>query len=261
MKWFKRLGYVLGFLYLLLAGLLYFGQESLMLHPHPLPENHPYGEHAEEWIDLPDGNRLNALRLRVPNPRGVILYLHGNVGSNGRSLYQTRQLRELGYDLYLVDYRGFGKSTGTITTEAHLTEDLQYVYDRLATDYGEANVYLLGYSLGSGPASYLAANNQPAGMVLIAPYRSLTAMKNRWFWMFPDFLLKYELNNTANLARATVPVAIVHGTADELIPVEMGRSLATLASERITLYELPGVSHRGAIMHRKVKEAVRQLIK
>jgi len=261
MKWIKRLTYTLGILYLLLAGLLYFGQDSLIYHPTALSADHNYGDYEEEWIDLPDGERLNALRLRSAPSKGVVLYLHGNVGSNGRSLYQTKNLRGLGYDLYLVDYRGFGKSSGKITKEADMTEDLQIVYDRLAAVYGESNILLLGYSLGSGPASFLAAHNQPLGAVLVAPYRSLTAMKNEFFWMFPDFLLKYRLNNEAHLAAAKVPITILHGTEDELIPIQMGQALAALDPSRIKLIELSGVSHRGAILNRRVGEAVREILR
>ena len=257
MKWLKRLAYLLAGLYLLVAALLYFKQEALIFHPRVRSADHRYGDHAEEWIPLADGTRLHALHLRGGG-RGVILYLHGNKGDNGRSLYQTRALRDFGYDLYLVDYRGYGKSEGTTSTSAHLTTDLQAVYDRLAEAYGEAQLLLLGYSLGSGPASYLAANNNPRATVLVAPYTSLEDMKNQFLWMFPDFLLKYDVDNAARLAQAAGPVYVVHGTDDELIPLAMGRRLAGLR-ENIHLIELAGTGHRGAILHRQVPYLIKQL--
>lgn len=260
MKWMKRLLYFLGILYLLFCGLLFFAQDALIFHPRALGPDHSYGSYEEEWIELSDGERLNALWLRKPAAKGVILYLHGNVGSNGRSLYQTRSIVDLGYDLFLVDYRGFGKSTGEVDGEAAMTEDLQAVYDRLKRDYAEENIVLLGYSLGSGPASYLAANNAPKAAVLVAPYRSLLAMKNEFFWMFPDFLMKYRLDNAAHLAAASCPVTLLHGTADELIPFSMSQQLAAIDPGRIKLVKLPNVSHRGAIMNARLAAEVRKFI-
>lgn len=257
MKWLKRIGIFLAALYVLAGGLLYCNQERLIFHPRPRAADYSYGDYPEEWIDLADGTRLNALHLRRGG-RGVVLYLHGNVGDNGRSLYQTNALADLGYDLFLVDYRGYGKSGGTTTGLADFTEDLQVVYDRLKREYAEGDIIVLGYSLGSGPASYLAANNAPRATVLVAPYTSLVDMKDRFFWLFPDFLLRYQLDNRSQLAAAAGPVYILHGEADRLIPVAMGEELAELG-EHVELIRLPGVSHWGAILSRRLPELVGRL--
>lgn len=261
MKWIKRIGIFFGGLYLLLCLLLYVFQDSLIFHPRALAAEHSYGNYEESWIELEDGDRLHALRLRDEPAEGVILYLHGNVGNNGRSLYQTKSIRGLGYDLFLVDYRGFGKSEGVIDDENDMTSDLQAVYDALKQEYAESNIFIAGYSLGSGPASYLAANNSPGGVLLVSPYTSLVDMKNRFFWMFPDFLLKYSLDNAANLAASNCPVIIVHGTDDELIPLDMGKGLSRIDPTRISLLELDGVGHRGAILNTAIKEAMNKLLK
>lgn len=260
MKWIKRLAITFGILYLVICTLLFAFQESLLFHPRPRPADHRYGNYAEEWISLSDGDRLHALRLSGAEGKGVVLYLHGNVGDNGRSLRQTRLLEASGYDRLLVDYRGFGKSDGEIDEEADMTEDLQAVYDHLKEEYREEQIILAGYSMGSGPASYLAANNDPGGVVLVAPYTSLIDMKNEFFWMFPDLLMKYELNNLEHLALSTCPVYILHGTADKLIPFSMAEKLASLDPERITLEPLPGVGHRGAVLSDAFGRAVKLLV-
>lgn len=252
MRWLKYLFTCLTALYLLACGLLFFFQEQLLFHPRARTQEHSYGQYAERWISLEDGTRLHALFLpaRVPTKkRRVVLFLHGNVGDNGRARYQTRSLEQLPCDRLLVDYRGFGKSEGTISSEKHLTDDLQQVYDLLKAEYGEENIFVAGYSLGSGPASFLAAHNQPAGVILLAPYTSLVDMKNEFFWMFPDFILKYALDNRQRLANSTAPVHILHGTNDELIPFRMAEALAALSPARIALQPLVGVTHRGAVLH------------
>lgn len=259
-KWLKRIAIFLGALYLVLAVVIYTKQEALIFHPRAHAESYSYGNYPESWITTPDGTRLHGLHLRNGG-KGVILYLHGNVGDNGRSLYQTRSLQDLGYDLFLVDYRGFGKSEGDISSEADMTEDFQAVYDHLKTEYKEDQIILAGYSLGSGPASYLAANNKPGAVVLVAPYTSLTDMKNLFFWIFPDFLLKYKLDNRMELARSTSPVFILHGTNDELIPLAMGKELEALDPERIKLVEMNGVGHRGAILNSMFRTVVSELVR
>jgi len=259
-KWLKRLGIFLACLYLVLATVIYVKQEALIFHPRAHAANYSYGNYPETWIETPDGTRLHGLHLRGGG-KGVILYLHGNVGDNGRSLYQTRSVQDLGYDLFLVDYRGFGKSEGHLSSEADMTEDLQAVYDHLKAEYPEDRIILAGYSLGSGPASYLAANNQPGAVVLVAPYTSLTDMKNRFFSIFPDFLLKYRLDNRSNLARSASPVYILHGTDDELIPLAMGKELEALAPDRIKLVELNGVGHRGAILNTMFRTVVERVVR
>lgn len=261
MIWLKRISITLGILYLVICGLLYFYQEALIFHPRPRAESHQYGDFEEEWVDLTDGERLSVLRLPGSNEaRGGILYLHGNVGDNGRSLYQTQNLRDNGYDLWLVDYRGYGKSSGSIAGEANMTEDLQPVYERMKAVYGEEDILLAGYSLGTGPACYLAANNKPGGLVLVAPYTSLVDMKNEFFWMFPDFLMKYELNNLRQLAETECPVRIVHGTGDELIPYSMSERLEAVDPGRIQLEALVGVGHRGAVLDPEFGRMVEDVI-
>jgi len=261
MKWIKRIAIALGIIYLLLCGVLFFAQERLIFHPRPRPEAHSYGSYPEEWIAMEDGTRLHALHLKQKKAKGVILYLHGNVGDNGRSLYQTRSIAELGYDLFLVDYRGFGKSEGAVSSESDMTTDLQTVYDHLKSIYGEDRTIVAGYSLGSGPACFLAAMNDPKAVVLVAPYTSLVDMKNLFFYLFPDFLLKYELNNLANLKAARSPVHILHGVTDELIPLNMGKTLAAADPPRIRLVELPATGHRGAILHQRFGEVMKEVIR
>lgn len=110
------------------------------------------------------------------------------------------------------------------------------------------------------PACYLAANNEPAGLVLVAPYTSLVDMKNEFFRMFPDFLMKYELNNLGHLERTACPVRIVHGTADELIPYAMAERLEAVDPGRIRLDALEGIGHRGAVLQPAFGAAVAELI-
>ncbi|MCP9235767.1 alpha/beta hydrolase [Lewinella sp. JB7] len=260
MKWIKRIGIVLGLGYLLLCLVLYGFQERLIFRPNALPPDYAFEQGEESSLRTPDGVDLSILRFEQEAPAGVILYLHGNRGSNRRSLYQTRDLIDTDHDLYLFDYRGYGKSGGEISSETQLFADAQLVYDTLATRYGESNVILVGYSMGTGMATYLAANNHPRHCVLVAPYASITAMKNLWLWAVPDLILKYPLNNVDHAARANCPITILHGDRDGLIPYAMAEEIRDAAPDRVELIELEDTGHRGAILHPRFHRTMDRLL-
>ena len=128
MKWIKRIAWTLGIGYLLLCLVLFVWQETLIFRPSALPADYRFEGGVESGITTPDGVRLSLLSFTHPRPRGAILYLHGNRGSNRRSLYQTRDLTETDYDLYLYDY-----VTLAAAPEAELYEDLFYVDSQTST--------------------------------------------------------------------------------------------------------------------------------
>ena len=260
MKWTKRLLLLALLGYVALCGLLYVVQEQLIFHPSPLPPSYDFGEGTERTLTTPDGVDLSLLGITHPGATGAILYLHGNRGNNRRGLYQTRELTDTDYDLYLLDYRGYGKSGGEILSEDQLFADAQLVFDSLVATYGEGRIVVVGYSLGTGMASYLAAHNTPEHCVLVAPYASVTAMKNLWFWAVPDFILKYPLENVVNVARANCPVTVLHGQADDFIPFDMAQELKAAAPDRVELIGLPETGHRGAILHRQFGQTMARLL-
>ena len=259
-RWLRRLTIGLLALYTLACVLLYFFQETLIFRPRQLAPDYRFESGEEFDLLTPDGVSLNVVAFRQPNARGAILFLHGNRGSNRRSLYQTEGLVGAPYDLYLFDYRGYGKSGGRITSENQLYADAQLMYDTLARKYGETNLIVAGYSLGTGMASYLAAHNTPRHCVLAAPYASITAMKNLWLWMVPDFILKYPLQTVEHVAAARCPVTVLHGEGDTFIPFGMAEEIRDAAPERVRLIPLPGVGHRGAILDPTFVRTILRLI-
>lgn len=233
--------------YALVVILAYGFQERLIFHPRALAPDYVYDWGAEVPVPTPDGTTLSTVWVDKPDERGVVLYFHGNVGDNNRARYQLRNVLDLPYDVVSVDYRGFGKSGGAPESNEQLLADVQAVYDRVRRDYPEDRIRLLGYSLGTGLAAYLAAENSPAHLTLVAPYTSLDDMKDEVFWWLPDGLLKYHLDTASRIADIDCPVDIYHGTADRLIPFRMAETLAGLSPKHVTLHPLEGVSHRGAI--------------
>lgn len=261
MNWLKRIGYTFLFLYLLLCTVLFFFQKRIIFYPDRLPESHVFRAGEEVEIQVEKDLRLNCLWVKEPPSKGVILYLHGNRGSNRRCLHQAQKMSGLGYDLFMPDYRGYGKSDGRVENDRQLYGDVQKVYDFLKEQYAEDKIVIVGYSIGSGMASYLAANNRPQQLLLLAPYVSLLDMKNRHVPIIPDFLMKFQLRNDQHLAKVTCPVTMFHGTSDRVIPYESSKILQKINDRLIELVTLENESHRGTIFSRGFRNRIGQLLR
>ena len=261
MKWLKRLIYFIIILYLLFCTALFFFQEKIILAPDKLPDSHIFRQGEEVDIAVDNGVSLNCLWLKEPPSKGVILYLHGNKGSNRRCLHQAQNMNGHGYDIFMPDYRGYGKSNGKIHSDKQLYADVQKVYEFLKKQYAEDKIVVVGYSLGTGMASYLAANNKPQQLVLLAPYVSMIDMKDRHAPFVPDFLLKYKLRNDQHLRQALCPVTLFHGTNDQVIPYESSKILQRIDPENIKLITLEGESHRGTIFNNLFRRKAGEMLK
>ncbi len=259
LKSLKVIGIILAVLYFLACAVLYFAQEQFLFDPHPLDASRSLQAGYEYLLKVDQDIDLNVVELLGNIDEKVILYLHGNRGHNRRGLYQSRLFNNRGEGVVIPDYRSYGKSDGSIESEQQMFEDMQIVYDQLADKYGESSLVILGYSLGSSMATYLAANNAPARLILVAPFTSMTDMKNRYAWFMPDFLLKYPLDNASRIADIKCPIHIVHGTNDELIPFSMSEKLVSLNLDRVELVAAEGESHRSVIFSRALGELCRRL--
>lgn len=260
MKWLKRFLYFILFLYVLGCSVVYLQQERMIFQPTTLPQSFQFWAGEETYIPVADDVNLHAMWLRSPRPKGVVLYWHGNRGSNRRCLRQAENLAGLGYDVLMPDYRGFGKSDGSIQSEEQIFADAQAIYDWLQQYYQENQIVLVGYSLGSGVATYLASENTPRHLCLVAPYQSMLAMKEMFAPFIPSFLLKYPLRNDLRLPEVDLPVTLFHGSRDELIPYDHSVYLQTLVPERGKLVRLNGTGHRGAIFSRTLRRELTTIL-
>ena len=147
--------------YVFICLMAYVGQRKLLLYPEKLPQNYPFRfdtPFEELFLKVDEEVTLNALYFehKSHDKQGVVLYLHGNAGSLAGWGDVASDFVGLGYDVLLVDYRGFGKSTGQLYSEKDLFADAQFCYNYLTSKYTADEIVIYGRSLGSGPASYLA---------------------------------------------------------------------------------------------------------
>ncbi|MBK6294406.1 MAG: alpha/beta fold hydrolase [Rhodoferax sp.] len=162
-------------LYGAVLGWLWFNQEKLLFVPTVLPVDRPLAQAPdihELNIDVP-GARLSALHLQLPNPKGVVFFLHGNGGSLESWFVNADFYRRANFDLVMFDYRGYGKSTGQIESEAQLRQDVRTAWATVAPRYAGKKVVFCGRSLGSGLAAglsvELAKRGAPNLTVLVSP--------------------------------------------------------------------------------------------
>lgn len=235
-------------IYLLICTLLYTSQESVLFHPQYLPQDHAFQfdhPHEEKSLTMKDGTVLNGLLFKADSSKGVILYLHGNGGSLDSWGWVAPVYTDLHYDVFMIDYRGYGKSGGTIQGEKQLQEDVQTVYDRLAKQYTEDRIIVLGYSIGTGLASKVASVNKPRLLILQAPYYSIADEMQQRFPIIPTFILKYQLDNSTHLKGCSMPVVIFHGDQDNVIDYRASVKLQKEFKPGDQLITLRGVGHNG----------------
>lgn len=256
-------------LYVALLGWIWARQDNLLFQPSVLPADHvfaPQPDVAEVTVDVP-GARLSTLQLRLPQPRGVVYFLHGNAGNLASWFRDASLYRAANVDLVMLDYRGYGKSTGHIGGEQQLRDDVRAVWAHTAPRYAGKPVVLLGQSLGTGLASGLALELQAQGRapdltVLVSPYTSMASLARQYYAWVPGFLLRYPLRSDTSVAQLKSPVLLVHGERDRLIPIAHSEALAR-AAPQATLVRIPDAGHndlyRSALYQRTLSDALAAL--
>lgn len=252
--------------YLGLLAFLWWKQEALLFVPTPLPSGHRFQLDADAHeVAVPvEGATLSVLQLRLPDPKGVVVYLHGNAGHAGDWFTDLAAYRDANLDLVLPDYRGYGKSTGRIRDGHQLHEDMLAVWRHVAGRYAGKRVVLYGRSLGTGLAADLAARLTAQGRppdltVLVSPYSSMTELAGEKYPWVPMALLRYPLDTARNLRHAGGAVLVVHGDADALIPVDHARRL----QQRVPaarLLVVPGATHDDIHLRPEARSAIRQAL-
>lgn len=256
---------VLLILYLFICLLLYFFQEKMIFLPQTLAEDFRFSHYEnfeERFVEMKDGTRLHALLFRAEDPKGVVLYLHGNAGSleGWGSVEETFTAHN--YDVFIPDYRGYGKSRGTIKSEAQLHEDMQTLYDELKQEYPEGEIIVLGHSIGSGMAARLAAKNDPKLLILQAPPYSVPDLAKKMFPfnLFPPFLIRYQLETGKHVEAADLPVVVIHGDQDEIVYYGSSLKIQQHFKPEDTLITLEGLGHNNFLDTERYRREIENIL-
>jgi len=209
---------------------------------------------------MTDGVLLNGILFRSDSSKGLIFYMHGNAGSLSGWGEVAETYTHLDYDLFMPDYRGYGKSEGRIQSEEQFYSDMEAIYEHLLEFYPEDKIIILGYSLGTGAAAKLASTKRPRLLILQAPFYSLIDMKKRYFPIIPGFLLKYKFETHKFIQECKMPIVIFHGDKDEIIYYGSSLKLKELIKENDKLITLHGQYHNGISVNIQYLEELNKIL-
>lgn len=252
-KWIRRTAVVLMLSPVLLwaaaVAYVWSHQEKLLFAPQVLAQDADLhqADTKEEWVDVP-GARLHALHMRQPDvdhrrhTKGLVFYLHGNAGNVSTWFTNADFWRRSGFDLFMLDYRGYGKSSGHLENQTQLLDDVMRAWRQVAPEYVGLKHVIFGRSLGTGLATYLATQVKADMLVLVSPYQSIQAMATSRYPWVPGAVLRYPLHTDQWLPQVDTQVLIFHGEQDTLIPIEHAEHLLAL-KPTATLVRIPQAGH------------------
>ena len=255
---------ILVIIYLAVCGLLYFIQEKLIFFPEKLEKGYKFtfNQNFEELnFKTEDNVILNGILFKGDTSKGLIFYLHGNAGSLRSWGEIAKTYTDLNYDVFMLDYRGYGKSEGAISSQNQLYNDIQTVYDNLKTKYPENKIIVLGYSIGTGPATKLASSNHPKLLILQAPYYSLTDIMKHDYPIIPTFILKYKLETNKYIVDCKMPIVIFHGDEDKVVYYKSSVKLKKLLKANDRLIILEGQGHNGVTNNPNYLSEIKKILK
>jgi hypothetical protein len=244
--------------------LVYFLQEKLIFKPEKLKQDFQFKydiPFKELFFDVEPGVRINGLHFYREQSLGLILYFHGNTRSIKGWARYARDFYRYNYDVVLVDYRGFGKSTGK-RNEKEMLDDMQFVYERLVKQYSQHHMIVYGRSLGSGFATKIASENDPRYLILDSPYYNFTKVIERFLPFLPiRYVLRYHLRTDKWIMNVRCHTYIIHGTKDRLIPIRHSEALQRLNPRKITLIRIHGGGHNNLPKFDEYHNFIRDILK
>nr|WP_297912783.1 alpha/beta fold hydrolase [uncultured Allomuricauda sp.] len=223
-----RIAIIVFALFLMLVAMLSLLQEKFIFLPTQLPKDYVYSfekDFEELFLEAQDGAELNALYFKVKNAKGLILYFHGNAGDLSRWGTIADRFVDFGYEVLVMDYRGYGKSTGKMSEE-NLYADAQLFFNHAAGLHPQEKIIVYGRSLGASIATHLASRNKTKKLILETPFYNLADVAQDRFPFLPvKSLLRYKMASNEFVKKVEAPIRIFHGTADRVVAYESGKKL------------------------------------
>lgn len=243
-KWFK----IAVIVYIAGALALHFLQEKLIFRPTALSQDYEFKfDQPFQEINLPvnQGKNISIIKFTVPGSarKGIVLYFHGNRENIEKYAPSAINFTRNNYEVWMLDYPGYGKSTGERTEEI-LYSDALILYNMAKAAISHDSIILYGRSLGTGIAAQLAARRESKRLILEAPYYSLDALASRTAFVYPvSVLLNYHFPTYKYLQNVIQPITIIHGTDDGVIPYRHSKRLIKTAPPGTELIPIEGAGH------------------
>jgi len=242
--------------YLLLAVMLYLFQGSLV-YLSSLPDRALGASPGDIGLDYEDvslttsdNERLHGWYMPAANSRGGLLFFHGNAGNISHRMDSIKIFHELDLDILIIDYRGYGQSTGKATEQGTYL-DAQAAWDYLINSrkIPADRIIIFGRSLGGAVAAWLGVQHTPAAVIIESSFSSGVDMAHRLYPFMPTRLitrLQYPVADYAG--RLNCPVLVVHSRHDEIIPFTMGQAIYAAVKQQKEFLELRGDHNNGFLI-------------
>jgi len=203
-------------------------------------------------IRTADGETLAAWWVPAEGARGTVLFFHGNAGNISHRVDYLQMFHRLRYSTLIVDYRGYGKSTGSPSEEGTYRDaEAAWDYARHARLARPEDIVIAGESLGGAVATWLAAKVGPRAVILHSAFTSVNDLGSQVYWFLPVRLLsRFGYDNVENLKRVSAPVFIAHSRDDDVVPYAHGKKLFEAANEPKAFLEMSGGHNDGFIFTR-----------
>ncbi|GAO44933.1 alpha/beta hydrolase [Flavihumibacter petaseus] len=248
----KKFGWLklLLLLYGVIGIAIYYGQDYFLFHPEPMARKQTYKfdqRHREVNIAVSKEANLNLIQFMPDsngsNPKGVVLYFHGNRKNIGWYARHTTAFTRNGYEVWMPDYPGFGKSTGKFTEQV-LYEYAAVTYQLARSRFNADSIIIYGKSMGTGIAAELASRKNCKALVLETPYYSIPSLFSHYLPVYPiSRMIHYQLPTYEYLPRVIAPVTIFQGTDDGVVPYSNAKKLQPLLKSKDTFITINGGSH------------------
>ncbi len=243
-RWIK----IIVLLYALIGTSLYYLQDYFLFHPTAIARSKPWQFSVPfEEFDLPynQTDTINVVKFFPKDSlrKGVVLYYHGNMDNIGRYAKFAANFTKHGYEVWMEDYPGFGKSVGTRNEKLLYSEALQ-LYKLASSKYHADSILIYGKSFGTGIAAYVAADSKAKRLVLETPYYSIPDLFSVYAPVYPaQRMSKYKIPTNEFLQEVKFPVSIFHGTDDGVIPYRCAKQLRTVLKPGDEFITIEGGNH------------------
>ncbi len=244
-RWVK----ILALIYAAVGISLFYLQEKFLFHPTKLDSHYAFKFDAKfEELNIPfnETDTMNLIKFLPTDTaiKGIVIYYHGNMENVEHYAAYAKPFTTLGYEVWIEDYPGFGKSTGAIT-EKKLYDQAMQVKRMADLKYSSDSIIIYGKSLGTGIAAYVASNAKAQMLLLETPYYSIPALYDVYAFIYPtSAMANYKIPTFEYLQEIKYPIIIFHGTSDGVIPYRISKRLAAFLKPTDKFITVPDATHQ-----------------
>ena len=261
-KWIK----ILTIVYVLGGVALYFLQDYVLFHPVTLKRDHNYNfpeKYKDINIPITENSNLNIVQFFSTDTitKGVVLYFHGNKKNISWYAKYASYFTKHGYEVWLIDYPGFGKSTGKLT-ERTLYDWANYMYNFARTRFSADSIIIYGKSMGTGIATHLASIQPSKQLILETPYYDYPSVIKHYLPIYPiEWMIHYKIPTHDYIEKVVAPITIFQGTEDRLVTYINAKRLKPFLKAGDEFVTIDGGSHNDLYDFKETIEKLDSLLK